>query len=117
MTTLTAIGSIAHGTTSYVLVKFTDKDGEPSAPSAGKYTVVNPATGEKLVDNVNLPALAVEVEIAISADVNKLADLPGKAMVKEERRRVLVAAEFGAGNEKLQGFCEYKIIAVSGMTA
>jgi hypothetical protein len=108
--------NIAHGTTCYLNVQFTDKDGEPSAPISVEYKVVNPDTGAVLLDWTDTGTPTATMSLEIGKSVNTIATLPTVDREIRERRRALVHAVFGAEKE-LQGHRDYYIVAVFGAHA
>lgn len=106
--------TIVHGTTAYLLVEFTDEDGQASAPVSVEYCVLNPATGDVLKDWDDAEAPAASMTIEIAASINMLDNLPVGILEVQETRRVLIHADFGTDQE-LQGYKDYVVIGLQGL--
>lgn len=104
-----ALTQITEGTTAYLTVAYTDKAGEPAAPSGITYRIDDLASGTQVLDDtVIAPGASVEITLPPSVHVPI-----GNARV--QRRRVTVKATYGA-DDGINNEYEYELINLGGVS-
>ena len=88
---------VNESTTAYLTVKFTDKTGEPAAPSSISYRIDCLTNNEEVRDDTVVTPPAAEIEIKLTPDDNAIIN-PDNGL---ERRCVTIKATYGEEGDEI----------------
>lgn len=84
---------VNEGSSAFLTVALLDTDGDPAAPAAASYVVVNLETGEVVGASVDIETPTDTLQIVLTPADTALLD--ADRALPFERRRVVVTADFG----------------------
>lgn len=108
---MTNLESVNERSTAYLTVTFRDKAGAEQAPASASYRIDDAGSGQAVRAATPIMAPGSTVEITLTPDDNRLLDEANPY----ERRRVTVAAEYGAADAVNVEYV-YQVIGLAGVT-
>lgn len=100
---MSCITTLKAGSSSTITVAFADSDGAPAVPAAVLFTVRCMTNAQDIRAGVDAGTPAASMTIDITSDDNEIIDTTNE----REHRRVIVTAQYGADDAKVETFDYY----------
>ncbi|EGW55169.1 hypothetical protein [Candidatus Endoriftia persephonae] len=87
------VTAVNEGSPAWLTIAFTDRDGQPAAPSSAVYRIDCLSTGTEVQPDTPLSPMGESVELELTSTMNRIIDQTNR----EEWRLVTVKASFSDG--------------------